>query len=96
MQLIRAGNHALRHCVVAQRNDQVIVREVQLLNRERHQWEITSILGLGFRQPLDKLVVARFPLTKWRNSSGKKSITELSAQNLENLFEDFLRTGIKP
>ncbi len=53
MQLVGAGQHALGDRMTAG-NDQIIGRHVQLLDGQRHQWQVLLVVGARLRQLLDE------------------------------------------
>ena len=53
MELVRPGQHALGHRV-ARRDDQVIARQVMLLDRQRHQRQVVAEAPARARQALDE------------------------------------------
>ncbi len=53
MQLVRASQHALGHRMAAG-NDQVIGGHVQLLDGQRHQWQVLLIMSARLRQLLNE------------------------------------------
>jgi hypothetical protein len=53
MKLPWASNHALRHRM-ARRDHEIVARQVELLDSDRHQRQIRAVGPAGARQTLDK------------------------------------------